>query len=87
MKLDLRTMDVASPAFNFVRALSTAGTGGAEINECLLVAEHIKDGDPESWIAEWLAVADRTVQAARRVRASGDVVTARGAFMRTTRQP
>ena len=41
MKLDFgkKTMDIGTPAFNFVRTLMVAGTHGAEINECLLVAD------------------------------------------------
>ena len=53
MKLDFHKMDIGSFPFNYVRTLSVAGTGGAEVNECLLAAERIKDNNEESWVREW----------------------------------
>ncbi|CAG0927707.1 hypothetical protein TFLX_00571 [Thermoflexales bacterium] len=47
-----KTMEIGTFAFNFVRTLRVAGTGGAEVNECLLAAERIKGNDIESWVHE-----------------------------------
>lgn len=61
MKLDFstRAMDIGTPSFNLVRTLSVAATGGAEAAECLLTAGRVKNGDAESWVTEWAALADQ----------------------------
>jgi len=77
-----KTMDIGTSAFNFMRTLMVAGTGGAEINECFHAAERIKDNDPESWAREWTLAAERAHHAATVARAAGQAVTARGAYLR-----
>ncbi|MGP0089790.1 MAG: alpha/beta hydrolase family protein [Xanthobacteraceae bacterium] len=86
MKLDFgrKTMDVGTSAFNFVRTLMVAGTGGAEINECLLVAERIRQSDDESWIREWAGIAENVYRIADRATRSGQTVTARQAYLRAS---
>lgn len=86
MKLDFskKTMDVGTSAFNFVRTLMVAGTGGAEINECLLVAERIRQSDDESWIREWAGIAENVCRIADRATRSGQTVTARQAYLRAS---
>ncbi len=86
MKLDFsnKTMDIGTFPFNFVRTLMVAGTGGAEISECLLAAGRIKDNDEESWIVEWAALADCVLQAGEQAMRSGQAVTARQAFLRAS---
>jgi len=86
MKLDFsqKQMDIGTPAFNFVRTLMVAGTGGAELNECLLAAERIKQNDEESWIREWSNIAESVHRIADRAAQSGEVVTARQAFLRAS---
>ena len=39
--------------FELRRTLGYTLTGGSDINECLETAMHIKEGDEESWYAEW----------------------------------
>ena len=86
MKLDFRrkTMDIGTFAFNFVRTLMVAGTGGAEINECLLVAERIRQNDDESWIREWAGVAESVYRFAEQATRSRQTVTARQAYLRAS---
>ena len=86
MKLDFskKTMDIGTFAFNYVRTLMVAGTGGAEINECLLAAERIKDNDLESWTREWALLADHVAQIAAQARQAGQTITARQAYLRAS---
>jgi pimeloyl-ACP methyl ester carboxylesterase len=86
MKLDFskKTMDIGTFAFNYVRTLMVAGTGGAEVNECLLVAERIKDNDIESWVREWALLADNVWEVAKQARQAGQTVTARQAYLRAS---
>jgi len=86
MKLgfDNKAMDIGTPAFNFVRTLMVAGTGGAEINECLLAAERISGNDEESWIREWASVAENACRVADQAVQSGQAVTARQAYLRAS---
>ncbi len=86
MKLDLsrKTMDIGTFAFNFVRTLMVAGTGGAELSECLLAAEAIEEGDLESWVHAWAALATQTRDTATRALESGQPATARSAWLRAS---
>jgi pimeloyl-ACP methyl ester carboxylesterase len=79
-----KAMDIGTPAFNFVRTLMVAGTGGAEINECLLVAEKIGRNDEESWIREWVRAAENACRVADQAVQSGQAVTARQAYLRAS---
>ncbi|MBX3081531.1 MAG: alpha/beta hydrolase [Anaerolineae bacterium] len=86
MKLDFsnKTMDIGTFAFNFVRTLMVAGTGGAELNECLLVAGKIKDNDSESWVQEWRIMADKVAGIAEHAMRLNQTVTARQAYLRAS---
>jgi hypothetical protein len=84
MKLDFHKMDIGSFPFNFVRTLMVAGTGGAEVNECLLAAERIRDNNEESWVREWASLAEKVSQAAEQAMQAGQTVTARQAYMRAS---
>jgi len=86
LKLDFsnKAMDIGTPAFNFVRTLMVAGTGGAEISECLLVAERIRHNDDESWTREWASLAGNVQRDADRATQSGQTVTARQAYLRAS---
>ncbi|HEY5001652.1 MAG TPA: alpha/beta fold hydrolase [Ktedonobacteraceae bacterium] len=84
MKLDFHKMDIGSFPFNFVRTLMVAGTGGAELNECLLAAEGIKDNNEESWVREWAAIAEKVAQVAEQAIQSGQTITARQAYLRAS---
>ncbi|MBP0685889.1 hypothetical protein J8J21_22855, partial [Mycobacterium tuberculosis] len=43
----------------FLRAMGLAYYGGADIGECLALADRIPDRDAERWYAEWTALAER----------------------------
>jgi hypothetical protein len=84
MKLDFRgrNMDVATYPFRFMRILGIAGTGGCEINECFLTLEKIREHDEQSWIREWIALAEKTERLADESMEAGQRVTARQAYLR-----
>ena len=86
MKLDFgeKAMDIGTSTFNFVRALMVAQTGGAELNDCLVAAQRIKDRDIESWIREWAILADKASQAAGKAMEAGQTITARQAYLRAS---
>ena len=46
-------------AFQLLRTLGRASWGGSDIGECLSTASRIREGDFESWYAEWLKTAER----------------------------
>jgi hypothetical protein len=77
-------MDIGTFAFNFARTLMVAGTGAAELNECLSVAGKIKDNDLESWTTHWAAMAERVGRVADDAGRSGQAVTARQAYFRSS---
>ncbi|MEP7285096.1 MAG: alpha/beta hydrolase [Chloroflexota bacterium] len=86
MKLDFsqKAMDIGTSSFNFVRTMMVAGTGGAELSECLLTAERIKDNNDESWIKEWAHTAEHVAQIAEQAMQAGQTVTARQAYLRAS---
>ena len=86
MELDFskKTMDIGTPEFNFVRTLMVAGTGGAEISECLLAAERILRKSDESWAREWANIAQSACGIADQAAQSGQVITARQAYLRAS---
>ena len=43
--------------FQLIRQLGSTVYGGASIGECLSAAQRIKDGDPESWVNEFVGLA------------------------------
>jgi hypothetical protein len=68
--------------FLFLLTLGAAYRGGADLGECLVTASRVKDGDPESWYAEWKATADRTAEAASASEEAGHQISARAAWLR-----
>lgn len=86
MKLDLslKAMDIGTPAFNFMRTLMVAGTGGAEISECFEALNRIKARDTESWVREWAILADRVREAAMAAGRLDQTITARQAWLRAS---
>ncbi|RYP45619.1 hypothetical protein DL768_008056 [Monosporascus sp. mg162] len=68
--------------FEFIRVLGTAPFGGAEIAECLEVAQQIKNDDPESWYCAWLGQARAAETLANEASSTGDRIAARNAFLR-----
>jgi hypothetical protein len=70
--------------FQLMRWLSQATYSGSEIGECISTAHLIKDGDTESWLAEWEKTAHRVEGIARECLSHGHKVSAREAFLRAT---
>jgi hypothetical protein len=86
MKLVLgeKHMDIGTAEFNFMRTLMVAATGGADVNECLLVVERIRQNDQESWVQQWARTAEQLRGAAEAAAATGQPVTARQAYFRAS---
>jgi len=82
LNFDKKQMDIGTIPFNYLRTLSLAGSGGAEINECLIAAEKIKDNDAESWTKEWAVIAEKVSKAAQEAMQSDQKTTARQAYLR-----
>ncbi len=74
----------SDPQFDYqlLRLLGEAVDGGSDIGECLSTAQRIKEGDFESWYAEWFGTAQRIRAAADRSFAGGHTVSAREAYLR-----
>ena len=70
--------------FEFVRVLTAAPFGGADIAECLQAAEQIKNDDPESWHRVWYAQAEKAEALAEDATRSGDFFSARRAYLRAS---
>jgi hypothetical protein len=70
--------------FEFLMELALGATyhRGADIAECLSTAARIKDGDAESWYAEWKATGDRIAHTARVCEREGHKASAREAWLR-----
>ena len=67
----------------FFQWLTGAQThGGSEVGEAFHAASQIADGDPESWVREWSALAHRVEARARSSLAGGHRVSARESFLR-----
>src|SRR5271167_5077462 len=72
--------------FNFqtLRLLGSAASGDAEAGEVLSTAYRIREGDFDSWTAEWLKTAQRVYEIAERSRERGHMVSAREAYFRAS---
>jgi len=68
----------------FQRTLAYMNVGAAEIGECVYIAGRIDEADPESWPAEWAAVAARVDAQGDRALGRGEEVSARRAFLRAS---
>jgi pimeloyl-ACP methyl ester carboxylesterase len=79
-KLPFRSQEMN---YQFIRTL-THPYGGAEFGECFYAAEHIKDGDPESWVKAWTEVATRVEAQADEALAKGRRLSARDNFLRAS---
>ncbi len=69
-------------AFELRRTMAAIYAGEADLGECLATARRIKDGDFESWYAEWYATAQDMRAMGDRALAAGHEVTAREAYYR-----
>ncbi|KAI9776751.1 MAG: hypothetical protein M1839_009395 [Geoglossum umbratile] len=70
--------------FEFVRILSAAPFGGADIAECLVACDQIRDGDPESWHRAWYTQAEKVLLLAEEASQNGDRVSARRSYLRAS---
>jgi dipeptidyl aminopeptidase/acylaminoacyl peptidase len=70
--------------FQTLRLLGSAASGDAEAGEVLSTAYRIREGDFESWTAEWLKTAQRVHEIAEQSRERGHRVSAREAYFRAS---
>lgn len=63
-------------------ALGAVYHRGADVGECLVVADRIDDGDAESWFVEWTAIAERIRDEAGTSESAGHRVSAADAYLR-----
>ncbi len=81
MKVDLYEERVGGFSYEFLR---TMGSQAAEIGECLSAAKMIREGDNESWLAQFDALGQRVEQRARRYDEAGFRENASIAYMRAS---
>jgi hypothetical protein len=67
-----------------VRAVGTAGSGGADLGECLATARRIDEQDLDSWFEQWSATAGVVAELAEREAAAGNRESARLAYLRAS---
>jgi dienelactone hydrolase len=74
------------PLFNaqWLRAAGHAGSGGAEIGECLAAARQIREPDAESWFTAWNGLAETVLAEAENSRAKGCAVSALSSYARAS---
>jgi hypothetical protein len=68
--------------FAFQWAMGSCVNGGASIGEGFYAASRMKDGDPESWVREWMALAGRIHKRGRVMLEAGHPVSARETLLR-----
>lgn len=66
------------------RAMGYAPYGGADIGECLAIADRTRRVDAVSWYEEWSTLASRLVGTAQHSLDTGDRVSARSAYFRAS---
>jgi len=71
-------------SFQCLRTIGYTVSGAADIGECLSTAYGIKEGDDESWYAEWVKTAQRLEKAADQFLKEGHTVSARGTYFRAS---
>ncbi len=74
------------PSFSFetLRTLGFACDGGADLGEIIVTASKIPDGDEETWLKEWKALADRITLQGEDSLSKGHLVSACEAFLRAS---
>jgi pimeloyl-ACP methyl ester carboxylesterase len=68
----------------FLRAVSYAAYGGADLGECFETAKNIKEGDRDSWYDAWTKTAERLRQDAEESLKGGHHVSARRSCLRAS---
>ncbi|HWE06171.1 MAG TPA: alpha/beta hydrolase family protein [Rhizomicrobium sp.] len=79
MRLPLKNDFLAA---QWLRTAGHAAAGGADLAECFLAAERVRETDPESWRSAWFGVADRVAGEAAKSAAIGCDVSAHGSWLR-----
>jgi hypothetical protein len=64
------------------RSVGKAGSGMANIGECLVIAQQVTPGDPDSWYRAWSGFGARLVGQADEAAKAGHRVSALGAYLR-----
>jgi pimeloyl-ACP methyl ester carboxylesterase len=67
-----------------LRAVGTAGYGGADLGECLATARRIDEQDLDSWYSEWSATAAVVARQAESEAVAGNRESARLAYLRAS---
>lgn len=70
--------------FELRRAMGYAISGGADLNECLMVAWQITEGDADSWWTAWHQMADMVKSWGEASLAKGHRVSGRQSFLRAS---
>lgn len=70
--------------FQFALSIVLGATAShqADAGEALAVADRIKDGDADSWVNEWTALAERVRTTAQACQAKGHLLSARDSWLR-----
>ncbi len=84
MKVNFANKTVGGFDYEFVRGISTQQVGTAEFGECMETMGRIDNGNFESWVQEWSAMADRVAAYAENALRSGDIPVARGAYLKAS---
>jgi hypothetical protein len=81
-----RVAGFRDPEFDYrlLRAIGVADYGGSTVGECLAAAGSISDGDPESWVASFGAMAERVEARGDACAAAGHTVSARDHYLRAS---
>ena len=70
--------------FQLLRSFGAIPTGGGAVGECLTVAAHTEDGNPESWVKSWTAMADQLNKEAETCIDADHKISARDLFGRAS---
>jgi dipeptidyl aminopeptidase/acylaminoacyl peptidase len=71
-------------AFQTLRALGYAVSGGADVGEVLKTAYSIKEGDDESWYREWMKTAEQREKSGEDFLVRGRKISARQEFFKAS---
>lgn len=84
MHLTLQNTAVGGFPYEALRLMSTQGTHGVELGECLATARRIQPNNFVSWSQEWLRLADRVTLEAETALRREHPITAGQAFLRAS---
>lgn len=70
--------------FQLMRQLGSSTFGGSSVGECLSAAARIKDGDPGSWVDEFVKLAEWQMKDAHKRASKGHTMSARDQFLKAS---